>query len=64
MAENSDTPDEPINSDKPVDSGKPNKAEKPDKPSIPPARIGLWVIAGGIGVYFLATGLIGLLTGN
>ena len=41
---------------------KPGGSGKPDKPKIPPARIGLWVIAGGIGLYLLVTGLVGVLT--
>ena len=33
------------------------------KKPIPPARIGLWVIAGVIGLYFLISGLSGILGG-
>lgn len=35
-------------------------ADNKKKP-IPPARIGLWVIAGVIGLYFVVTGLGGIL---
>jgi hypothetical protein len=35
-------------------------ANDPKKPS--PARIGIWIIVGGIGVYMLASGIIGILT--
>lgn len=33
------------------------------KKPIPPARIGLWVIVGVIGLYMLVTGLIGIIGG-
>jgi hypothetical protein len=35
--------------------------DKKKKP-IPPARVGLWVIGGVIGLYFLITGLVGILS--
>lgn len=35
-------------------------ANDPKKPS--PARVGIWIIVGGIGVYMLASGIIGILT--
>lgn len=32
----------------------------PKKPS--PARVGVWLVVGGIGVYLLASGIIGIVT--
>lgn len=39
----------------------PEKRKPSDGPS--PARIAIWVAAGGVGLYFLVSGLIGILTG-
>ena len=45
----------------PSNSGKPTK-----KPRTPPttARIILWVVGGGIGLYWLGSGVIGLISGG
>ncbi|MDJ0349952.1 hypothetical protein [Cryobacterium sp. PH29-G1] len=43
----------------------PDDELKPDKGGRKPpsmSRIALWVIVGGIGVYFLSSGIIGLLS--
>ncbi|MEV7693682.1 hypothetical protein AB0N73_10180 [Microbacterium sp. NPDC089189] len=34
----------------------------PQKPS--PARIGIWIVVGGIGVFMLASGVIGIVSGG
>ena len=34
--------------------------DDPKRPS--PARIGIWLVVGGIAVYFLISGIVGILT--
>jgi hypothetical protein len=34
----------------------------PKKPT--PTRIGIWVVVGGIGAYFLLSGIIGIINGG
>lgn len=39
--------------------------DSPDKkPGITPTRIGIWVVVGAIGLYMVASGLIGALSGG
>lgn len=35
-------------------------ANDPKKPS--PARVGVWIVVAGVGVYMLASGIIGIIT--
>ena len=46
--------------------GYPRRVTNPDqdskKPS--PARIGIWVVVGGIGLYMLISGIIGIVSGG
>lgn len=36
----------------------------PGEKNIPPARIGLWVIGGVVGLYLLITGIAGIVQGG
>lgn len=36
--------------------------DKPWWKKVPPARLGLWVLAGVVGLYFLFSGIIGIIT--
>ena len=38
--------------------------EKKDKNAVSPTRMAIWVIAGGLGLYLIGSGVIGLLTGG
>ncbi|WP_255471417.1 MULTISPECIES: hypothetical protein [unclassified Salinibacterium] len=39
-----------------------SEPKKPHK-KVPPARVGLWFIIGIVGIYFVITGLVGILGG-
>jgi hypothetical protein len=40
----------------------PHGPKKPERPSL--ARIAVWVVAGGVGLYLLISGLVGTLNGG
>ncbi|WP_396641520.1 hypothetical protein [Microbacterium sp.] len=50
--------------DNSADSGKPAKPAK--KPHTPPttSRMILWVVGGAVGIYWLGSGVIGLMSGG
>ncbi|MGV8858091.1 hypothetical protein [Rhodoglobus sp.] len=37
------------------------KPEKPEKSTITPMRIALWVLVGGVGIFMVVTGIVGVL---
>jgi hypothetical protein len=43
-------------------SGTGGPGDDPKKPS--PARIGVWLVVGAVGVYMLGSGVIGILSGG
>lgn len=38
--------------------------EKKDKNAVTPARIAIWVVVGGIGVWMIGSGVIGIVNGG
>jgi hypothetical protein len=40
----------------------PNLDDDKKKPAIPPTRIALWVLVAGVGIYFVVSGLIGVVS--
>ncbi|CDK01287.1 putative Membrane protein [Microbacterium sp. C448] len=56
--------DNSADSGKSAESGKPGKPAK--KPRTPPttSRMILWVVGGAVGIYWLGSGIIGLMSGG
>jgi len=41
-----------------------NTAMDPEKKKPSPARVGIWLVVGAVGVYMLASGIIGIVSGG